>query len=296
MTEKKVSRYADEAMFTATPLSKGEGEPLHPVVTVISMTPNPLRVLGAASEMYQGRPVHNPSDVSQELALYWFRSATKNKLQAPLEFIDIHMLIENVSRAFTHQLVRQRTAVYVQESLRFAVKENAALEVVRPPSLDGLADDHPMAVLWENANRYDANVYNALVSAGMPAEDARGRLPTNIGTRIHYKSNLRNLADQSGVRLCSQAQYEWKQVWARIIAAIVAYGPESERWQQRTICTLFRPVCYATGKCEFMAPTDRWCIIRDRVEAHHRAGEPPDTWTDIDPHAPLHPLAARRPS
>ena len=31
-------------------------------------------------------------------------------------------------------MVRQRTATFVQESLRFAVKDNAAFEVALPPS------------------------------------------------------------------------------------------------------------------------------------------------------------------
>lgn len=292
--EARVARYADEAMFTAVPLDGSIGEPVTPKVTLVSMTPNPIRTLAAASEMYQGRPVRDPGEVSRTVALEWLSSATKNKLQAPLEFVDLHLLIEGVSRGFTHQLVRQRTAVYVQESMRFAVKEDAAFEVVTPPSIAILAGDDPRRVIWNVTVDHIAASYNQLINAGIPAEDARGLLPTNIGTRIHYKTNLRNLADQAGVRLCSQAQAEWKLVWAEIVKAILTYGPESERWQQREIVKLFKPVCYQTGKCEFMAPTDRYCVIRDRVEAHHRAGDDPDTWSDIDPREPLHAMAARR--
>jgi hypothetical protein len=79
-----------------------------------------------------------------------------------------------------------------------------------------------------------------------------------------------------------------------MIHAILNYGPEEERWQQQAIGRLFKPVCYLTGKCEFMAATDRFCGIRDRVEAHHRAGDLPEEWTDIDPMEPLREGAARR--
>jgi flavin-dependent thymidylate synthase len=291
--EMRVAKYADEAMFTAVPIGN-QGKPVEPKVTLVSMTANPLRTLAAASEMYQGRPVSDPSAVSRTLALEWFAASQKNKLQAPLEFIDLHFLIENVSRGFTHQMVRQRTAVYVQESMRFAVKDQAVWEVSLPPSLENLDDDDPRRVIWDTTVGAISSAYNALINAGIPAEDARGLLPTNIATRLHYKSNLRNLAEQSGVRLCSQAQAEWKKVWAQMVRAILTYGPESERWQQREIVKLFKPVCYATGKCEFMAETDRYCIIRDRVEAHHRNGDAPDTWSDIDPREPLHAMAARR--
>jgi hypothetical protein len=129
----------------------------------------------------------------------------------------------------------------------------------------------------------------------MPAEDARGLLPTNITTRVHYHTDLLNLTRQAGNRLCSQAQFEWKIVWNQMILAILNYGPTDERWQQKEIIRLFKPVCYQKGSCGFHGPADRWCVIRDRVDAHATAGDPPDTWADIDPMEPLHHAAARKP-
>jgi flavin-dependent thymidylate synthase len=293
MTSGEVSRWADEAMFAAAPLTE-EGKPVEPKVTLIHMTPDPLRVMAAAAELYRGNIVHYPSDISRDTALEWLTSASKNKLKAPLEFIDLHFFFEGVTRAFTHQLVRQRTAVYVQESMRFAVKENAEFEIAVPPSIASLNEDDSRYIIWKNAVLDVADAYNYLINAGVPAEDARGLLPTNIATRIHYKTNLRNLAEQAGMRLCSQAQHEWKQVWALMLRAMLAYGPEEDYWQQRAICTLFKPVCYHSNRCEFMAPTDRYCSIRDRVQAHYEKGEKSDTWSDIDPREPLHEKAARR--
>ena len=112
----------------------------------------------------------------------------------------------------------------------------------------------------------------------MPAEDARGLLPTNLLTRINYNTSLRGLLEHSGVRLCSQAQHEWRLVWAKIIEAIRGYGG----WQFEELAGIFKPICYKTGKCEFMADVDRFCSIRERVEAHHKLGEPSDKWIDID--------------
>lgn len=290
----QVVRYADEAMYRATPLTE-PGEPVTPRVTLVSMTANPLRVMAAASQLYKGDVVHNPDEIPVELARAAFHDMTKTTLQAPLEFIDLHFLIEGVTRAFTHQLVRQRTAVYVQESLRFSVKENAAFEVALPPSLVGLNENYPQYKIWQDTVSRIAWAYNALIDSGMPAEDARGLLPLNIATRVHYKTNLRNLAQHSGMRLCSQAQLEWKQVWEEMIHAILEYGPHSEHWQQREIVRLFKPICYQTGQCGFHASSDRYCVIRDRVDAHHAKGEAPDTWSDINPLEPLQATAARRP-
>lgn len=290
----EVARFADVAMFTAVPLTE-EGERLtEPRVTLIDMTSNPLRKMAAVSELYRGGVYRNPDDISQEQALFWLDSASKSKIVLPLEFINISLFIEGIGRDITHQMVRQRTAGFVQESMRFAVKENAAWEVPEPAELDGLADDHPWRLTWDAAVSYAAQAYNRLVDNGMPAESARKLLPTGIGTRIHWHTDWRNFMAQAGNRLCSQAQWDWKLLWGKIVEAIIGYGPEEDQWQQRALASMLKPVCYNTGKCEFMGPADRWCIIRERVEAHHRAGEPPTVWLDIDPHEPLRPDAARR--
>jgi flavin-dependent thymidylate synthase len=253
------------------------------------MTHNPLGVMAAAAELYQGRVVKSPAEVPKEKIRWWFTELSKTKLAAPFEFIDFHFLLEGVSRAFTHQLVRQRTAVYVQESMRFAVKEDAAFEVAMPPSIAGLSEDDPKRKLWHDHVGEMAERYMQLVNAGIPAEDARGILPTNIATRIHYKTNLRNLADHAGNRLCTQAQFEWRLVWAEMIRAIRTYHADTAdwrqwkhmRWQLDLICSLFRPVCVQTGRCGFDSAADRTCSIRPRVKAHEAAGDKPDTWTDI---------------
>jgi flavin-dependent thymidylate synthase len=297
LTGSQVVRWADRAMFRAEPDPEAlAGEEVTPRVVLISMTPDPLRVMAAAAEMYKGHVARSGDVIDQNTALFWWDEMTKTKLHAPLEFIDLHFMIEGVTRAFTHQLVRQRTAVYVQESLRFAVKENASLEVAMPPSIACLREDAPARVIWDSMVQRIGAAYNALIDNGIPAEDARGILPTNITTRVHYKTNLRNLAEHAGLRLCSQAQYEWKVVWNEMIRAIREYGPPQNRWQQREIVGLFKPVCYQTGKCEFNGANDRWCVIRDRVQAHAAQGDPPKVWLDINPLDPLlHGAAIQKP-
>jgi flavin-dependent thymidylate synthase len=253
----------------------------------------------------------------------------KARRWAPLEFVNFHFLISGVTRAFTHQMVWQRTAVYAQESVRFAVKED--VPVALPASLDGtmrwadwldecaralfpadgfwiqdpdrykLVHNHANTQAtkeqlwrreWDDSVKDIATSYNALVNAGMPAEDARGLLPTNLQTRIHYSTNLRNLYEHAGNRLCTQAQHEWKVVWRLIIGALREYGcnvryrkPEDDTrwetnsaWQFEELVKVFKPICYQTGKCEFMSSADRYCAIRDRVQANHVAGVPSSEW------------------
>jgi flavin-dependent thymidylate synthase len=290
----EIQKWSDVAMFEAVPLT-GEGERLtEPRVTVIDMTNNPLRKMAAVSELYRGGIYHNPNEITKAQALEWLDSARKSKISLPLEFITVSLFIEGIGRDITHQMVRQRTAAFIQESMRFAVKSNAEWEVPEPPELHGLPEDHPWRIEWDRTVRETAAAYNRLVNAGMPAESARKLLPTGIGTRIHWHTDYRNFIAQSGNRLCSQAQYDWKVLWRHIAKAITEYGPLTERWQQKALVSMLKPICFATGKCEFMGPADRWCVIRDRVEVHHKEGDLPEDWADINPMEPLSPDAARR--
>jgi len=295
---KEIARYADVAMYKAEDMEQGEYG-VEPKVTIISATPNPLRTMTAATMMYSGHVVRDPYDVTEGEARTALEDMTKTALKAGLEFIDFHFLLEGVTRGFTHQLVRQRTAVYIQESMRFAVKEDASEAVALPPSLVGVKEDDPRRRVWDAAVKRVGWSYNALVESGMPAEDARGLLPTNITTRVHYKTNLRNLAEQGGVRLCTQAQFEWRKVWIQIVKAIALYQTRetapNDAWEFEQIARMFAPICYRTGKCEFMASVDRACSIRDRVQAHAAKGEASTTWVDIRPVEWLgDPAAARK--
>lgn len=283
---REVARLADVAMYEA------EEDLDAPRVTLVSMTPNPLREIASAAEMYRGHAVRHVDNVSADEAQKWLADMLRTGTRAPLEFVQLHFFIEGVTRGFTHQMVRQRAgATYVQESTRFAVKREAV--VAMPPSIARLKEDAPARVVWESMVHNISTAYNALIDAGIPAEDARGLLPTNLATKIHYRTDLRNLMAHAGMRLCSQAQYEWKQVWMLMLEAIQKYGPFSQRWQQEAIVGLFKPICYSTGKCEFMAATDRACVIRDRVQAHYHRGEKTDQWHDIDPREALMEGSAR---
>jgi flavin-dependent thymidylate synthase len=268
---KELQQWVDPAMFRSEPMPETEGG-VSPKVYLLSATPDPLGAIAAASKMYKGEVVRSLMDVTDEERRHFWIESQKTHLRAPHEYVDFHFMIEGVTRSFTHQLVRQRTAVYSQESLRFAVKEGFADEVPLPPSLIGLdREDTTDIQLWEETVETIEHAYERLVAGGMPAEDARGLLPHSITTRVHYKTNLLGLVHHAGNRLCTQAQFEWRFVFNEIVRAIReydSYGTLWNKWQFEEIAdsNLFRPVCYAQGKCPFNADFDRDCTIRPRVE------------------------------
>jgi flavin-dependent thymidylate synthase len=284
----EIQKWADDFMFEAEPMPFDVQT--GPRAYLLQGTPDPLGSIAAFAAMYKGEVVRDKKDVTDEERRYYLAEMQKTKLKAPMEAVNLHFMIEGVTRSFTHQMVRQRTAVFAQESLRFAVKDGIDEEVALPPSIAGLPDDDPKRVLWQQAvNRID-DVYSALVDSGMPAEDARGLLPHNITTRLNYATNLRNYQDHAGNRLCTQAQFEWRMVWVRMLEAMRAYctgfacledshdHEGCDNWQWIAISELFRPVCYYTGNCQFLADFDRKCSIRNRVMANAEIGRPSSEW------------------
>lgn len=284
----ELQRYGDAAMFRAEPMLKEEGARVTPRVFLLQATPDPLGANAAGFRMYAGKPTYSLADITDEERRDYWEESLNTHLAAPWEFINFHFFIEGVDRAFTHQAVRQRTAVYAQESLRFAVKEGFAQEVALPPGVIGIGED--AIAVWDQTNQVIEEAYNKLVGMGVPAEDARGLLPHCVTTRYNYHTNLRNLVDTLGNRLCTQAQFQWRSVAIGLVKAIREYQPhakffndrEYDAWQFELLGTpvakTFTPVCYKAGKCVFMGKLDRGCTIRDRVQELAARGVPSSEW------------------
>jgi flavin-dependent thymidylate synthase len=290
----EIVKWADDAMYEAQPIKQGEKR--GPQVYLLSATPDPLGAVAAAMRMFRGDPPYSLADVTDDERRWAWEESIKGHLKAPWEMIDFQFMLEGVSRSFTHQLVRQRTAVYAQESQRFAVKRGMADEAVIPPSIRGNegAEEIFRAALVDAQHSYDC-----LVDSGIPAEDARALLPHATATRVIYKTNFRGLMEHAGNRLCTQAQFEWRSVFMGIMRAIREYkadrilpdplhpgytltDKDGAGWQfeliARPIAATFAPVCYKAGHCVFMSELDRGCTIRDRVQAFSAKGVPPDQW------------------
>jgi len=280
-----IEKYVDKAMFAAAPMASTT-----PKVYLLSMTPDPLGANAAAVRMYKGIPTYSLSDISDQERIDYWEQSQLTELKAPHEFINLHFFLEGVDRSFTHQAVRQRTAVYAQESLRFAVKDARLIdECSRPPSLDDPSRSqsirNDLEDAWGKALDQIEESYKFLIANGVPAEDARGLLPGAVLTRYNYATNLRNLASEAGKRLCIQAQFHWREAFLGMREAVRNYEPTGDtgfdqRWQFEMIAdsNVFSPVCYQVGHCGFKAEFDRGCTIRERVDAYEAHGVSSGSW------------------
>lgn len=266
MEGSEVSTFVDKSMFEAEGFT--DDALMSPEITIINMTHDPLGTIAATCMMYEGKVIKDLEHVTDAERRYYFDEVFKTSLRAPLEFVDIHFLVEGVTRSHTHQEVRQRTAVFAQESMRFAVKTGPLSSNVRSGPLIG-ADKEASKKYNETIDKIN-ETYHWMIANGIPAEEARGLLPHDTLTRMHHKVNLRNLTDEIGKRLCTQAQFEWRAWGESLMQAIGMYrSGYADDWQYRAIATsgIFRPICFNTGKCMFKSGADRGCTIRERVDA-----------------------------
>lgn len=146
-----------------------------------------------------------------------------NTIRSSHEFVDLTFLIEGVSRGFTHQFVRTRTASYAQQSMR--VVNMSSFDFVMPDKLKG---DHVAQEMVRQHNENTAILYSALISRGHAPEDARSILPTNVSTNITAKYNLRAFADLARSRSGGRTQDEYVLVINKMIDEVLKVWPWAE--------------------------------------------------------------------
>jgi flavin-dependent thymidylate synthase len=282
-------RAADVAQYARTPMPPAARAGI--TVTLIDAPVDPLGTLAVLAGIYEGKVLRSKAETTDDARRAAYDAMMATVLSGPLEAIQFTFLIEGVSRAITHQMVRNRFSFFAQESLRFAVADDWAQEVPLPPSLAGLADDDPRVRVWLKGLNAAEDSYAALVGAGVPAEEARGLLPHAITTRLFWTVSLRTLLMEAGKRTCTQAQFDWRTLFGGVAKALrehvtpLSMLSDTDRgsytddgWQYELFAGAIRPVCYQQGKCGFMAKFDRGCTIRSRVDAFEAAGVPSAFW------------------
>lgn len=143
-----------------------------------------------------------------------------NTVPSSWEFVDYTFLITGVSRAFTHQFVRNRHGSYAQQTMR--VLEMGNYDYV--PTQANLESEEAMAILAHHQSVTQA-CYGELLKAGQAPEDARGILPTNIATNIVARFNLRTMSELAKSRTGGRTQGEFQKVINAMIDRILEVHP-----------------------------------------------------------------------
>ncbi len=148
-----------------------------------------------------------------------------NTIPSSWEFVSYTFLVEGVSRAYTHQQVRTRAASYAQQTMR--VLDMGEFDYVYT---DRIAENPDAKAQIDTALKAIKLAYNNIIQLGLPAEDARGILPTNIATNIVCKFNLRTFVDLAKSRTGGRTQSEYQKVVNAMVDEVLRVHPWAEKF------------------------------------------------------------------
>jgi flavin-dependent thymidylate synthase len=161
----------------------------------------------------------SPEKVAAELAYM------ADTIPSSWEFVDYTFLVEGVSRAYTHQQVRTRAASYAQQTMR--VLDMGEFDYVYSQRI---ANDPVAKSVVNVALAEIKRAYKMLTELGVPNEDARGVLPTNIATNIVCKFNLRTMSELAKSRTGGRTQNEYQRVVNAMCDEVLRVHPWAEKF------------------------------------------------------------------
>lgn len=142
------------------------------------------------------------------------------------------MIVEfnNVSRGFTHELVRHRLVAYTQESTRYV--DESDFRVVIPPGKDpneelvtldipsmvgAVPTPNRVQVSFRDWMELNEQMYRGLKDAGWKAEERRQVLPIGIKSQIVATCNLREWRHIFKLRCAKEAHWEIRRVMVNLL-------------------------------------------------------------------------------
>ena len=143
------------------------------------------------------------------------------------EFLDVHFLVEGISRACAQQITRTRTGSYAMLSQR--VTDASEMPVVNPHD-----DDESKRWRFALAVADVKAHYVSMINSGVSPQDARGIMPINTACNIHCKYNFRSFCDLVRARSSNRTQSEYADVITKMKSRVEAMWPWAPMfWQSK---------------------------------------------------------------
>lgn len=175
-------------------------------IELLACTPDPDALCAFAAHICYSTAPFDTAKVSGIL-----RTVRSNGHLSVIEHAVFTFLVEGLSRAASHQLVRHRLASYSQQSLRFT---KAKATFVSPPGQD-----------FSSFYAQAYSEYQHLLADGVAEEDARYVLPQGIASRLVVTMNARELRHFFELRCCLRAQFEIRALAWLMLAKVKTVAP-----------------------------------------------------------------------
>jgi len=223
-----------------------------PIVHLISEPANALKTIYLACRTcYSADYPFNiwEKDASEETMLKLVKKVLGSGHHSTIEHCQYVFTISGVSRACTHQLVRHRHMSFSQKSQRY-VTEEGSFEYITPSTVinAGLQQD------YDELMDIISGFYGKMISAGIPAEDARFVLPNATTSSLVASLNLRELIHLANLRLCVNAQHEIRTLVKKMCVLVV----EKEPWLKDYLV----PKCDKNKYCDEIKSCGRYTQMK----------------------------------
>jgi thymidylate synthase (FAD) len=193
----------------------------HRILAIMAGTggENPLQLIELAGRTsYQSR-----DKITNTSAAKFVEMLRKRGHESVLEHSCLTVEFNNVSRGFTHELVRHRLASFTQESTRYV--DESDFRVVIPPHRDkdeklvelDLPNGEKIKVSFQEWMDLNEKMYRGLRKIGWSPEDARQVLPIGIESQIVGTANFREWRHIFKLRTAPDAHWEIRQVMKNLL-------------------------------------------------------------------------------
>ncbi len=167
--------------------------------------------------------------ITREQMIEFIEKRLETGHSSPLEQCWFEFAISGVSRAFSHQFVRHRMGIsFEQQSQRYVPFKKGEFPYTIPDSVVRAGFAEKMEEMFDRLGQ----LYQEMLEAGVPAEDARFLIPNAANTNFKIVVNFQELLHIADLRLCTRAQWEFRKVVSLMRAEIHKKFPELARYLQ----------------------------------------------------------------
>lgn len=167
--------------------------------------------------------------ITREQMIEFIEKRLETGHSSPLEQCWFEFAISGVSRAFSHQFVRHRMGIsFEQQSQRYVPFKKGEFPYTIPESVARAGFAAKMEEMFDRLGQ----LYQEMLEAGVPAEDARFLIPNAANTNFKIVVNFQELLHIADLRLCTRAQWEFRKVVSLMRAEIHKKFPELARYLQ----------------------------------------------------------------
>lgn len=199
-------------------------------------------------ECIEDRKLNSPKEIDDKEATKITEWVLKGGHTPSLEAIYLLFNIRGISRILSHQIVRHRIGVSIDQrtqranSKEYLGKFETCRHYILPPSIRQIMmDSREFREHVTSLMTFSEEMYNRLIGAGISEDEARYIMPHCAETSMNFKIIYKAFMGAASTRLCHMMQGEMVECFRLMHMALIDYD--------ELLGQYVKPICMITGKC-----------------------------------------------